>query len=70
MKEKESNWYDGLYGEPDDNALARALVLLEDLRGALPHEKQGAVDEAKALLLRAVDRYRQLRAQQKGAAHK
>ena len=48
----EKKWYDGLYPEKDD-ALERGLNLLEDLRGALPAEKAGAIDEAKALLCRA-----------------
>ena len=51
-------WYDGLYPEKDD-ALERGLNLLEDLRGALPAEKAGAIDEAKALLCRAAKIYRE-----------
>ena len=64
---KQPSWYDGLYGQPE-NALNHALELLEDLRGALPHEKQGAVDEARELLLQAVNVYQDLQTQQKGAA--
>ena len=64
---KQPSWYDGLYDQPDD-ALAHALELLEDLRGALPYEKQGAVDEARELLMQAVELYQELRTQQKGAA--
>ena len=54
----EKKWYDGIYPEKDD-ALERGLNLLEDLRGALPAEKVGAIDEAKALLCRAAKIYRE-----------
>lgn len=53
----QKHWYDGLYDENDD-ALRRGLELLEELRGALPSEKQNAVDEAKALLCRAARLYK------------
>lgn len=49
-------WYDGLFSDADD-ALGHALSLLEGLRGALPHERAGAVDEAAALLRRACALY-------------
>ena len=55
----EKHWYDGLYDESDD-ALLRGLAMLEDLRGALPREKEGAVDEAKALLCRAARLYKEM----------
>ncbi len=55
----EKHWYDGLYDENDD-ALLRGLAMLEDLRGALPKEKMGAVDEAKALLCRAARLYKEM----------
>ena len=54
----EKKWYDSIYPEKDD-ALERGLNLLEDLRGALPAEKAGAIDEAKALLCRAAKIYRE-----------
>lgn len=57
----QKHWYDGLYDE--DDALRRGLVLLEELRGALPFEKQDAVDEAKALLCRAARLYKDARNQ-------
>lgn len=53
----QKHWYDGLYDENDD-ALRRGLELLEELRGALPSEKQNAVDEAKALLCHAARLYK------------
>jgi len=49
-------WYDGLFSDADD-ALGHALSLLEELRGALPRERAGAVDEAAALLRRACALY-------------
>lgn len=49
-------WYDGLFSDADD-ALSHALSLLEGLRGALPRERAGAVDEAAALLRRACALY-------------
>lgn len=49
-------WYDGLFSDADD-ALGHALSLLEGLRGALPRERGGAVDEAAALLRRACALY-------------
>ena len=49
-------WYDGLFSDADD-ALGHALSLLEGLRGALPRERAGAVDEAAALLRRACALY-------------
>ncbi len=49
-------WYDGLFSDADD-ALGHALSLLEELRGALPRERDGAVDEAAALLRRACALY-------------
>ncbi len=49
-------WYDGLFSDADD-ALGHALSLLEGLRGALPRERAGAVDEASALLRRACALY-------------
>ena len=49
-------WYDGLFFDADD-ALGHALSLLEELRGALPRERAGAVDEAAALLRRACALY-------------
>ena len=49
-------WYDGLFSDADD-ALSHALSLLEELRGALPRERAGAVDEAAALLRRACALY-------------
>lgn len=49
-------WYDGLFSDADD-ALGHALSLLEGLRGALPRERTGAVDEAAALLRRACALY-------------
>ena len=49
-------WYDGLFSDADD-ALGHALSLLEGLRGALPRERDGAVDEAAALLRRACALY-------------
>ena len=49
-------WYDGLFSDVDD-ALGHALSLLEGLRGALPRERAGAVDEAAALLRRACALY-------------
>lgn len=66
-----THWYDELYDENDD-ALRRGLDLLEELRGALPLEKQHAVDEAKALLCRAArlykDTQKRLEQQQKEGA--
>ena len=53
----QEHWYDGIYDENDDE-LCRGLKLLEELRGALPLEKQHAVDEAKALLCRAARLYK------------
>lgn len=53
----QKHWYDGLYDENDD-ALRRGLELLEELRSALPSEKQNAVDEAKALLCHAARLYK------------
>ena len=50
------SWYDGLFSDADD-ALGHALSLLEGLRGALPRERAGAVDEAAALLRRACALY-------------
>ena len=50
------SWYDGLFSDADD-ALSHALSLLEGLRGALPRERAGAVDEAAALLRRACALY-------------
>ena len=52
-----THWYDELYDDNDD-ALCRGLDLLEELRGALPPEKQHTVDEAKALLCRAAKLYK------------
>ena len=49
-------WYDGLFSDADD-ALGHALSRLEGLRGALPRERAGAVDEAAALLRRACALY-------------
>ena len=49
-------WYDGLFSDADD-ALSHALSLLEGLRGALPRERAGTVDEAAALLRRACALY-------------
>ena len=49
-------WYDGLFSDADD-ALGHALSLLEELRGALPRERAGAVGEAAALLRRACALY-------------
>ncbi len=49
-------WYDGLFSDADD-ALGHALSLLEELRGALPRERAGAVDKAAALLRRACALY-------------
>lgn len=57
----DKQWYDGLY-EGSDDALDRGLAMLEDLRGALPLEKAGAVDEAKALLCRAAKIYKEMQA--------
>ncbi|MGN1250143.1 MAG: hypothetical protein ACI4XW_08665 [Candidatus Spyradocola sp.] len=66
-----TRWYDELYDDNDD-ALRRGLDLLEELRGALPPEKQHAVDEAKALLCRAArlykDAQKRLEQQQKEGA--
>lgn len=50
------SWYGGLFADADD-ALGHALSLLEELRGALPCERAGAVDEATALLRRACALY-------------
>lgn len=49
-------WYDGLFSDADD-ALGHALSMLEGLRGAMPLERAGAVDEAAALLRRACALY-------------
>ena len=49
-------WHEGLFADTDD-ALSRAPFLLEELRGALPNERDGAIDEAAALLRRACGLY-------------
>jgi hypothetical protein len=40
-----------------DDALEEGLALLEKLRSALPPDRESAVDEAKALLVRASQIY-------------
>lgn len=55
----QKHWYNDLYDESDD-ALKRGLAILEDLRGALPREKENAVDEAQALLCRAAKIYKEM----------
>ena len=41
-----------------DDALEEGIALLEKLRGALPPGRESAVDDAKALLIRAAQLYK------------